>query len=434
LRALSPLPSSPPAYRLLGRPASPASLDVILLDAQERQAVANARSLRREGLRVGVAACAPLADRAPGLRTRSRDLAAVLPGLARDPGDFVDALQQLVEDTGARVVIPTFDGTVEALRGRRAELEPRVGLALASERALAIAVDKGRTLALARELRIAVPEGVAVRSAGDLSAALRATGFPAVLKPDRSWAQDAGERLTSAPVLSLKEAEVAYAYMAERGATVEAQRWLPGRRDAVSFFLEGDRVLARFAQTSYREFPALGGVSVLCESIPMLDDIAAPAERLVRAIGLEGPAMVEFRRDAGGRPVLMEVNARLAGSTSLAVRCGVNLPLLAYNWAAGLPNQPVGSYRTGRRVRWLAGDVWNLRVAFGQRGRPDVPSRAAATARFAWDFLARPAALDPLSFGDPLPGVVDLRANVVKPLAGAASRTLRRRLPRRSRS
>ena len=45
----------------------------------------------------------------------------------------------------------------------------------------------------------------------------------------------------------------------------------------------------------------------------MPDDIYDASVRLVTALGLEGLCEVEFRRDASNQPLLMEINARLAG-------------------------------------------------------------------------------------------------------------------------
>src|SRR4029078_9722386 len=135
-------------------------------------------------------------------------------------------------------------------------------------------------------------------------------GSPAVVKPVSSWGkrEGLGLRLNSQLVVTLQEAVEAGAHIAESGFHSLVQQWLPGRRDAVTFFKTGDTIWARFAQTSYREFPPLGGSSVFYQSLPLLTDFVDPAEQLVRAADLDGCSMVEFRRDAQNRPVLMEVN------------------------------------------------------------------------------------------------------------------------------
>ena len=58
------------------------------------------------------------------------------------------------------------------------------------------------------------------------------------------------------------------------------------------------------------------------ESITPPADTLDAAVRLAKAIGLQGPCEVEFRRDAAGRALLMEINARFAGTIENAVQSG----------------------------------------------------------------------------------------------------------------
>jgi biotin carboxylase len=81
------------------------------------------------------------------------------------------------------------------------------------------------------------------------------------------------------------------------------------------------------------------------------------AVQLVTAIGMQDVCEVEFRRDASGLPLLMEINARLAGTIENAVQSGVDLPLMIWRWATGLDVPPVAEYRFGVRTRWLHGDL-----------------------------------------------------------------------------
>src|SRR6266851_319636 len=161
---------------------------------------------------------------------------------------------------------------------------------------------------------------------------MREVGLPAVLKPDESWVERGGKGVRLSPniVRTVDEANQVYEHVLEKGGHAMIQQWLPGRREAVTLFYAAGQFWARLAQVSYREWPVLGGASVLCETIPLLPDITGDAERLVRAIDLEGCSMVEFRRDQRGRPALMEVNPRMGGSVALAIAAGVNFPQLLY--------------------------------------------------------------------------------------------------------
>jgi predicted ATP-grasp superfamily ATP-dependent carboligase len=136
-------------------------------------------------------------------------------------------------------------------------------------------------------------------------------------------------------------------------------------------------------------YPALGGSSIFRESIPVPDDSGAAAEALVEAGGLTGYSEVEFRRDSGGRPVLMEINPRISASLEVAVRAGVDFPTLIYAWATGGPLVDVTKYRYGVKVRWLGGDVRWLVDTVRAQGRPDVFPVGRALWEFSRDFARR---------------------------------------------
>jgi predicted ATP-grasp superfamily ATP-dependent carboligase len=84
---------------------------------------------------------------------------------------------------------------------------------------------------------------------------------------------------------------------------------------------------------------------------------------LLRSIGWQGVAMVEFKIDHRDRqPKLMEINGRFWGSLQLATDAGINFPLMLYRLATGESVAPEFDYRTGVRTRWLLGDLDNLLI------------------------------------------------------------------------
>jgi predicted ATP-grasp superfamily ATP-dependent carboligase len=192
------------------------------------------------------------------------------------------------------------------------------------------------------------------------------------------------------------------------GAKVLAQQLACGRREGVTLFIDGGEVRAACAHAAYRTSPPLGGASVIRESLPLQEDIHSAAVRLATAIGLEGVCEVEFRRDAAGRPLLMEVNARLAGTIENAVHSGVDLPMMIWQWATGEPVPQAGDYRTGVRTRWLRGDLRWLRDNRGRAGRPDSVPTARALAIFCAEF-ARTYHYDCLDRRDLGPALAELR-------------------------
>src|SRR4029077_10888913 len=404
-----------------------ATIDTLIADAAQRQALVAVRELGKSGLRVG----ALDSDRhAPGLASRWCTAPTVVPGFVEDQDAYVNAVLRVCAERRPRSLLLGHDGSIEALRRRRADVERVVGLALAPENALAVAVDKTLTLAFAETVGLRSPRGAFVTHHGHPQAAVDDVGLPAVVKPTRSWAQGEGlgQRLIAVVVRTRAEALSAIDDVLEEGIEVVVQEWLPGDREALSFFYARGRTWARFAQRADRTFPPLGGNSVLRESIPLPEDVAPAAERLVAELGLDGYSEVEFRRDADGRPALMEINPRLSASVEIAVRAGVPFPRLLHDWASGESLQEASGYRAGLRMRWLGGDLSWLKSVLKQPSGPDVPPRGRSLALFAADF-ARPMGYDYVDRSDPRPALTAasgiarrVRRNVGHSSGGQATR------------
>jgi predicted ATP-grasp superfamily ATP-dependent carboligase len=325
-----------------------------------------------------------------------------------EPDAFVSAVLRAACESGASVVLPAMDESIACLRPWRDVIEEHTALALANEPALAIATNKARTLETAAAAGLAVPVSVPICDEASLAAALDAIGFPAVVKPAVPWSRDNdAARAISKDVLSEAEALLLASEFWTSGVPCMLQEWVGGRREAVALFRAGRQVLAEFAYASERTWPVLGGCCVVRESIALPPDLRAAARDLADAIDLDGYCLAEFRRDRLGRPVLMEVNPRLTGSVELAVRSGVDFPLMTWLWAIGSPIARVSSYRIGTRMRWFAGDLRWLAETMRRQGRPDSVTRRKAVGMFLGDFC-RPSAYDCVDLSDPGPVLAEV--------------------------
>lgn len=390
--------------------------DVLILDAATKQSLACVRSLGRAGLRVAAGECfAECAPTSPvvGFRSRYSLHNLVLPSYASDPAGFGAKVVQFVREHPTLVVLPTMDGSIAALRPRRAELaDLGCVLALPPDAALDIANDKDRTLAIAEQLGIAYPRSIRIYSREQVPSVLDSVSFPAVLKPTISWMLGAPARLAPVDVVNKTEAATAIEDFLDAGARVLVQNWESGQREGVTLFVTDEEVLASCAHVALRTSPPLGGASVMRKSVLPPPDIYAAAVSLVKAIGLTGVCEVEFRRDAAGRPLLMEVNARLAGTIENSVRSGVDLPRMIFQWATGEPVTPVAAYKTGVRTRWLRGDMRWLYQNYGRSGRPDCLPVARAIWVFGTEF-ARTRHYDCVDWRDPGPTFAELRNTAI---------------------
>lgn len=365
--------------------------DVLVLDASMKQSLASVRSLGKAGLRVAAGESVAQFNPAlplPTFLSRYCLRSVVLPDLIDDEPAFIAAVTEFVREHSPRVVLPTGDVTIAVLRRYRQQLaELGCVVALASESALDVANDKDLTLALAGQLGIAQPRSLRISGLEDLAAPVAEFGFPFVLKPTISWTGGTVERLVPVDVINYEEASQFTDRILKAGAGVLAQEWIPGRREGVSLFVENDEILAACGHVAHRTTPPLGGASVVRESIQVPADTMDAAVRLVKAIGLQGACEVEFRRDAEGRPLLMEVNARLAGTIENAVQAGVDFPLMIWRSATGLEVAAVTAYGCGIRTRWLHGDLRWLWQNWQRVGRPDGLSRARSIYTFLAEFI-----------------------------------------------
>ena len=217
----------------------------------------------------------------------------------------------------------------------------------------------------ARALDIPIPQTLGLEPSDDLLAGAERMGYPVVVKPRFSrFLQDGRWRSTEVRYAASPQ-ELESALRAAGAGAPEAlvQEKIQGDGVGAFLLLWNGELKAAFCHRRLREKPPWGGVSVLRESIPLDRELVAQSEALLRVIGWQGAAMVEFKRDArDGRHRLMEVNGRFWGSLQLAIDAGMNFPLMLYRLATGEPVPASFDYRAGVRSRWWLGDLDNLLI------------------------------------------------------------------------
>ena len=374
---------------------------VLVLDGDTRAGLEMARRLQRLGERVAIASSDAAAS---GMRTRAAEAAVVLP----DPRTAFDAYADgIVEALGeGDVAMCSGERALAALRARRGAIEARgARAAIASEAALTIAGSKELTLERAEAIGIECPRSLGVTTPEEVLAGADELGFPLVVKPLASWQPlPGGGGETVAPMLAYDRAglEKIARRLVRPAAPALLQQLATGVRETHKLLRQDDRTIARLVMVAERCWPPLGGSSVMRTTIDPPADSHALALALVADIGLEGACEVEFRRDAAGRPLLMEINARLSQSVALAHRAGVELTHLHLRWARGERLEAVADYRRGVRLGWPAGEARLL--ACGVIGRLDPrPSALGELRAIARDYGLRHAGLEGLDRHDLAP-------------------------------
>lgn len=118
------------------------------------------------------------------------------------------------------------------------------------------------------------------------------------------------------------------------------------------------QILVEGFQERLNEFAPHNEISTLTQTIQPILSVRKSSQTLLSALQWQGPFKVDFIKDARGSYRLVSLVGRLWGSLELAVRSGVNIPLISYRLAQGtLTKDLLKNAAPNIQVRWLMGDV-----------------------------------------------------------------------------
>ena len=270
-----------------------------------------------------------------------------------DEAGFVDALVARSREFGGSVLFPVSDESTVAVSRNKPLLGEHYTVACPDWAVTERFIDKSLTYEKAAACGVPAPRTVTPMSEAHLREEAARIGYPVLLKPAES--HRFYERFKRKMVRADTESELLNAYRSavEAGLAVMVQEIIPGADHTVvnynAYFWQG-RPLVEFTARQLRKAPpALGSPRVaISERIPM---ILEPGRKILAALDFEGFACTEFKQDSrDGVFKLMEVNGRHNLSGLLAVRSGVNFPLLHYRHMAEGVVPGAVSYRAG--VYW----------------------------------------------------------------------------------
>lgn len=381
---------------------------VVVLDGEQRAALAVVRSLGRRGCQVHVGS----SDRM-SLSGGSRYAASetLLPDPFTNSEAFASAVRQLQRNRLATVVLPVSEASTLALLERR-DLFPDTSIPTSDLARFLRASDKAAVLGIAPNLGIAVPQQWTITTDAISLEDFHGYEFPVVVKSSRSVAGPVGDRYKGgvAYANSPQQLREVLSRMGSRGASLLIQQRIEGPGLGVFLLRWGGEIVASFAHQRIREKPPSGGVSVCCESVALPSELLRQSTALLEALDWNGVAMIEFKRDIRtGRDYLMEINPRFWGSLQLAVDAGVDFPWHLLQVTIGQPSAPVHEWQIGARSRWVMGELDHL-IARLRRSRAelDLPVNAPGLLRAASSVLIpwRPRQRnDVLRLSDPVPAV-----------------------------
>lgn len=410
--------SSPPRHLPLIFPGENIKfVKAIVLDGEQRSALAVTRSLGRRGIRVAVGS-----ESSPCLSSSSRYCAEsfVYPSPCSDPAGFRRVLLNFTIESGPSILFPITDITLTEILLHRDELPKDILLPFDTYDRYMELSDKASLFRIARKLNVPVPDTLLSADYDSQEAILRNAsemGFPLVVKPGLSkirtssgW-KDARIRYANNPE-SLREI-LALEYFREHPFLIQKRVCGPGI--GIFLLMKDGEVLAEFGHRRIREKPPSGGVSVLSESIDIPRRAGDSAIKILEKIGWTGVAMVEFKLDQIEKTAkLLEVNARFWGSLQLSISAGVDFPFLLYRLAQGVRNERTRAYTVGLRSRWELGDLDHLLIRFFKNPAAEnipanLPPRSTLLKDFIFDFFRPSVRNEVMQTGDSQPFFHELK-------------------------
>lgn len=282
-----------------------------------------------------------------------------------DHPDFVSHLIALCEKHGIDAVVPTVDAELLPLARGAGRFEAiGVKVMVASEATLETCIDKWLLLTTCSGT-VPVPWstlGGAPMSWSEM--------FPCIVKPRTGSGSRGVFKIDS--VEALRKVSLSDKLI--------VQQYLPGEEYSVDVYVGKDGSLR--AAVPRLRLKVDSGVAVTSRTV-RIPELSRYAAKVARIIQLRGVANIQFRRDSEGMPRLLEVNARFAGTMSLTVRSGVNMPALALDELFGTEPPPgpwefeeIAMVRTYRETYLPPRELVMLEESF-QQDSPENRSNAA---------------------------------------------------------
>lgn len=269
--------------------------------------------------------------------------------------------------------LPLFfqhDGDLAFVSRNRDALAERYRFAIGDATLVEQLLDKTLFVELAEQAGLPVPASAVLRPRPGSDPPALPFDYPAIVKPltrrDVIWKPLAGQS-KALRLESDADMRKLWPVLADGGFDFIAQELIPGGEERIESYHgyvdERGEVAGEFTGRKVRTYPREFGHTTALE-ITDEGDVREAGRACMAAIGLRGPAKVDFKRAASGRLVLLEINARFNLWHLPGAAAGVNLPAIVYADLVGRPRPPVERVRAG--VTWTV--PWtDFRAAREQR-------------------------------------------------------------------
>lgn len=394
----------------------------IITCAETRQSLAATRSLGRVQVPVAVAS-----NKRPALAMWSRYATSTF--LTADPKDSQVFVENLVDELRGRYAICAFtsrDNAWWALSKYRDLLPDTAKKILPPHFSVVRSLDHEALYDFAQSLGIACVRLVPVSKDDNDELHLKKLHYPVRIRSSIALAEKDEAFINNPRLVASSKSQLL--------KLIDKHSWLKNgflvsdyqAQRSLSYFgvAEKGQVLVEGFQERLNEFAPLNEVSTLTQTISPIPNIRHSAQKLLSALQWQGPFKVDFIKDLRGSFRLVSLVGRLWGSLELAIKSGVNIPLITYRLAEGtLSGDLLKNARPNIRLRWLLGDVM-AKISHPSKAILDVKEMAQNFGFKSLAGLIRPKSItnyfDVLDLDDPMPFLYELQNKTWKRAMGDA--------------
>ncbi len=337
------------------------TLGKILVVGNYRQTLTIIRSLAKAGYHVIVGR-----EQKRVFTQYSRYTAEVWPhpDIEKSEQDFMTALIDFLADHfDVSFIFPVGESDMLCLMHHRHRLPPSIGIIMPDSAVIVACLDKFHSYEVVARLDVPQPPFRKIYDYAELFSAVKAIGYPCVLKPNNSLTEFFDKKALI--VRDATELARAMPVWPEGNEFVVVQGYAAGYRHNCHFVADRGKLLAYFEQRVLRTDRVDGtGYGVDGLSVAPNPVIKSYCESLTMALDYSGAGCAQFIVDDQiGAINFLEINPRLDATCAIPYYCGYDFPRMAVEYAAyrrdmtTSPPLNVSDYALGRRGTWLWGDV-----------------------------------------------------------------------------
>lgn len=400
--------------------------NILVTDGENRASLATTRSLGRRGHNVIVS----------GLNERNiSSVSKYCAGRCKtkdpclDASGYLDDIIRIVLDYKIDIIFPMTEPSIYILQENRKLLPHDIIIASPDLDITNTVFDKTKVFKIAQKHNVAIPETLFIENRADYKAKRHlCKQYPLVIKPGMSRIPFRNGFKRTKVLYVQNENELTWHYEHDELLDYPSmiQEMIQGQGTGLFTLFNQNKHLALFCHNRIKEKPPSGGVSVVSESVPLDNEMVAASHVLLSAVGWQGVAMVEFKRDMrDGKPKLMEINGRLWGSLQLAIDCGVDFPcmLLDYLLCEFPVHESPKTYRSGHKLIWPLGVLDHLILRLKHSNQElNLPAFSPSRYQSLMDMFRlfdSNASFDVINREDMMPFIIELKEYVRNILGGS---------------